>query len=175
MPKDTEANLGHNSQVISEEQFLAHVANLERLDAAKKAASEAYKKGRKEARAAGIVLGDLDAAMRIRDLNREDATSHVLNLGNYLEWLRAPIGHQFQMSFGNQSGEDPSDDEIIERATVDAQAEGFQAGLRGDPPSENPHDGNTPSGQAWIKGHQDGTAAGKVEIEPMSVEDTDDD
>ena len=148
---------GHNSAIeVPEDQFLAWVARIERKRAAKKAADTEYKTERKAARAAGIRLKELDQAMEIRELSREDAGERVSHLAAYLRYLKAPIGHQFTLQLETAIDDDLSDEAIEGRASGDAFGDGHMVGLKGGDPKDNPFDGNSPAGQKWLEGFHEG-------------------
>lgn len=177
MPKDTEAaTIGHNSTIlVTEDQF--HAFKFRHIDAQAKLEKARAEKNklRKEMKAAGINLGDFDAHMRLTNLSRDEAQDHLNHLAHYLRWSRVPLGEQIPLDLGVPS--DPlekDDDAAIQHIVEDAIKAGFLAGLSGHPDTENPHDGNTDAGQAWIGAHRDGLAKRDLEIDPMGSEDTDD-
>ena len=177
MPKDTSPGAGHNSIEVIEADFLKFLADLEDLDAKIKVLTDQRKKHRKTMRAAGIRLTEFDAFRKFSDMTRGDVQDHFTHLKQYMEWGRIPIGTQFDLNLDDPIDDDEDDEQIIQRAVSDATQAGFMAGLKNMPDTENPHDGNTEAGQAWIKAHHDGLERRKHELsfEPMSEDDDADD
>ncbi|MEM6623899.1 MAG: hypothetical protein AAF674_16855 [Pseudomonadota bacterium] len=178
--KDTnsEAGEGHNSAVeCTRADFLSWVKTLSDIEHKLDALKAEKKKARKQARAAGVVLGDMDAALKLCDMNQADAQAHVTNLATYAEWLEAPIGHQFKIEFPNVIDEDDDDARMAELVSK-ARRDGFHAALRdGKSSAENPHPGGSDACAAWHEGHKKGleVKAAETSVEPMGDDDTDDD
>ena len=148
---------GHNSAVeVSDDQIRAWVARIERKKGVKDVAASQLNTERKEARAAGIRLETLKWAMKLREMEREEAEAILEHLQAYLRALHAPVGRQMAFNFDGAVNDDRSDEEIEARATESAFSDGHIAGLRGGDPKENPHAGNTRAGQEWLAGFHEG-------------------
>ena len=175
MPDGSAAAVGHNSLVeIGEQDFLAIVAQLGDVEAELKVLKDRRKKLRKEARGRGVRMTALDQALRMAEMERGEPQAHLVNLVTYMRWLRAPLGHQFTLSF--TGGEDDSadgvdDDAAVEREAIkDAEFAGFTAGLNDKPQKENPYTANSPAGQAWLKFWHDGQKARKHKMAPFTTD-----
>lgn len=142
-------NAGHNSQLTENERkalFFHHLrkrtghnGQLAQINAAKKADG-------KLAQADGIVLGDLDYA--IKAINADDkatVTDRFLAHGEVLSWLNLTPGFQSDLLRDRAPA--------IERI----EGEGELAGLAGKDP-ESSYDKGSDEDQAWLRGWHRGQA-----------------
>jgi hypothetical protein len=169
--------IGHNSEIeIGEADFLKFFADHSDLEEQIESLSAKRKKLRKHMRAAGVRLTEFDAMRKLQNMQRKDVEDHFVHLKHYMAWGRVPMGTQFSFELDPESDEEP-EEKIIARAVEEATSAGFLAGLKNVAPSENPHDGNSDQGQAWIKAHHDGLAQREHELSvaPMSDDDDADD
>ena len=156
---------GHNSAIeVSDEQIRAWVARIERKKGAKDVAASQLNTERKEARAAGIRLETLKWAMKLREMEREEAEAILRHLQAYLHALHAPVGKQMAFNFDGAVDDDRSDEEIEARASESAFSDGHIVGLRGGDPKENPHAGNSRAGQEWLAGFHEGAGVLKFAL-----------
>lgn len=163
------SEIGHNK--LTQAQFHAHVAAISRAEAKAKEAKAALNKARKRAKADGILLKDLDRALTLAELTREEQREQMTAQAQYLRWLNAPIGSQLPL-FQDEGGEDdlglPEDGEAADRA----YGQGFLAGISGRP-EDNPHDASHEVGMKWLEGYREGRERFDAAPEPGSVEDDD--
>lgn len=165
MAKDTETAKGNgtpppaigDNSTLTEADFLALVHKHASATAKLKAAQSERKALRKQMRAAGVVLGDFDAAVRMTEWPREEVTETFENRVQYLRWLRVPIGFQFDL-FEALDADAQDDDERLAALVAGAETEGWQKAVLGGAEADNPHEANAPAGQAWIKGFRDGAS-----------------
>ena len=139
---------GHNSGT-SEELFLSHVNKLRALEAEKQSIMGKIRAAKKIAKDDGVVLGDLNWALKIAEADPAEAAEQHNRRLAYLRYLRAPIGTQ--MSFLEDVDSLHLSDE--ERATR-WHDEGFSTGARGGNRHECPHDPNSEAGRKWMDGYQ---------------------
>jgi len=141
--------IGHN---LPPETFHTHVAAMAKARANSRLAKASEKKVRQRAKADGIILKDLDRALVIADMPREDQTETLNNMTSYLRMLRVPVGAQ--LSLLEVIEEDAASEED---AKAKAAAQGFLAGVSGK--SENcPYEPNQAVGMAWLDAYRDGRA-----------------
>ena len=159
MPDGTQAvSEFHNRLGFDRETFDKHCAVIGRCEAELNIAREKLKKARKAAKADGVLLKRFDAMRHLAELPRAEQELQLLHDQAYLQWLRAPVGHQFSMELAAGDAYDEETDEAIEARTVeDARGAGWRAGLKGEVwEDENPHDANTAAGQAWLEAYREG-------------------
>lgn len=174
--KDTEhegPGDGHNSIGVDESEFHGFVAQLAGADADVKIARERRQKIRKNAKAAGIRLGDLDFALKVRDLDDDEAQEKLQHTATYLRWMKAAPGVQFELFSGDGGGDflDGSDSEAEARIMDKAYRDGFVAGLKGKADKECPHDLSGSIGQKWLEGKRDGEESARSSL--LKVPDPD--
>ncbi len=145
---------GHNSVGCDQPTFHRHIALIGNKRATLKVAREQHKKARQAAKADGILLKDLDRALELADMTGEEQRQYLNTQAAYLQWLKVPLGSQMSMF---EAPDFMGDEEAI-KAEADelAAGKGFFAGLNGVDESDNPHEANNPTGQAWIKGYREG-------------------
>lgn len=155
---------GHNAVGIDRDTFLAHVARLARADSKLEAARQERLKVRREAKAAGIELGQLDAASKILTLDDDDARRKLTALSQYLVWMRAPKVLQLNLPFDDRP--DPmSDEDVASEVHIErARADGFRAGLTDQPENSSPHEASSPLGQAWLAAWHDGRQSAQSDL-----------
>lgn len=149
----------HNRIGIDQETFDKHHALIARAEAEMAVAREKLKKVRKAAKADGIMLKLFDAQRHLAELPRGEQELQLFHSQAYLQWLRAPVGHQFALSLdgGGDAFDEESDADAEARIVEEAKGAGWRAGLKGEAwEDENPHDVNTPAGQAWLDAYRDG-------------------
>lgn len=142
-------NAGHNSQLTENERKalffhhlrkrMSHISKAAEINAAKKADG-------KVAQADGIVLGDMDYA--IKAINADDkatVTDRYLAHGEVLSWLNLTPGFQSDLLRDRAPA--------IERI----EGEGELAGLAGKDP-ESSYDKGSDEDQAWLRGWHRGQA-----------------
>lgn len=170
---------GHNSIGVDEGAFLRFVAAFADVDAELEQVRSRRKKLRKQAKAEGIRLGDLDFALKVRNLDDNEAREKLAHTATYLRWLKAPLGMQFELFGESASGSflDEADSEAEARIMERAEGDGFVAGVQGKPDSDNPHDASGSVGQRWLKGKRDGEESrkGVERLTPDEDEDGEDD
>lgn len=149
----------HNRLGFDRETFDKHCALIGRAEAEMAVAREKLKKARKAAKADGIMLKRFDAIRHLADLPRAEQELQLLHDQAYLQWLRAPVGHQFALSLdgAGDAYDDESDEDVEARTVEDAKGAGWRAGLKGEVWEKDcPHDANTAAGQAWIEAYREG-------------------
>ncbi|MEM7211961.1 MAG: hypothetical protein AAF479_08715 [Pseudomonadota bacterium] len=167
--------MGHNSIEVTEADFLKFFADHSDLEEQIEILATKKKRLRKAMRHAGIRLTEFDAMRKFQDMQRKDIEDHFVHLKAYMSWGRVPLGTQFTLDIEPVQDEEP-EEKIIARAVEEATSEGFLAGLKNLSPAENPHDGNSEQGQAWLKAHGDGVARREHElsVDPMGEGDDED-
>lgn len=105
------------------------------------------KKARKEVKAMGFNLGDLDAVVRMMDWSRDEVKEHFDRKAQYAAWVKLPIGSQ-----GNMFGEESEPEKETAAELVFAKA--YQAGIKGSSP-ECPEE-YLNHNQEWLKGWKGG-------------------
>ena len=143
---------GHNVVGCDVATFHKHVALIGAKKALLDVAKSEHKKSRQAAKADGILLKDLDRALIVADMTTDEQRQYLNTQAAYLKWLKVPIGSQMSMFDATDFMDDA--DTIEEETLTTAEGAGFRDGLKGK--GENPHEGNTPAGQAWMKGNHDG-------------------
>lgn len=134
---------GHNSEPTAEDRrarFFNHyrpiAAQLEKV----REAQAAYKKLRKEAKAEGIALWEIDYALRCAEVEDENViTDRIKREAEIAAWFALPI--EFQPDMFGDFGREPAEDR--------ARREGRKAGATGF--GSNPYDENSPVGRAWAE------------------------
>lgn len=154
------AGMGHNLGPISREKFFPLYTALQRAQAEEAEARAKVKKIRKQMKAEGVMLKVFDSMVTLAELPLHEQRDQLAQQKQILEFLRAPVGTQ--MSLLDIIEPDPlsvSEDADAKRAQLleeDAKGKGFLAGISGRPESENPHEGNTPAGMAWLAAYREG-------------------
>lgn len=139
---------GDQTSNLTQDTFLEFVNGIANANAKVAAANEERKKIRKSAKAAGIELGHLDAALKMADWSRNEVRDHFKVQAKYAAWLNLPVGFQPDM-FKPVDSEDPK------RSADDWKQAGVTAGLRGADPkpgSEVPPEHH----QVWMEGWHTG-------------------
>ncbi|MBX8825268.1 hypothetical protein [Ochrobactrum sp. SFR4] len=143
------ASAGHNSELTENEEkalFFHHMRKRMAHNAAAAEIATAKKADGKTAQADGVVLGDLDFA--IKALNADDkatVTDRYLNQGTILTWLNLVPGFQSDLLRDRAPA--------IERI----EGEGELAGLAGKDP-KSPHDAGSNEDMVWLRGWDRGQA-----------------
>ncbi len=145
------AGHGHNGEV-SDDLILQTVARLKKLDETQKKAKAAYAQARKQARADGIVLKDLDYAVRQSEkLPEEVADSHNTRV-RYMRLLGVEVADNIDL-VDLMGGPPKTEEEIVEKA----KADGVLAGsIDGKGQGDNPHLKGSPAHEAWADGWKEG-------------------
>ena len=146
---------GHNVIGIDRADFHKWVARHAAVEAECEAANVERRRVRKEMRAVGILLSEFDAMSKLAQLPVDEQAVKLQASRYYLEYLGSELGTQISMHFGEPENPYDGDSAAAEAKAAElAEGAGFQAGLKGT--ENNPHEGNTRAGQAWMKGHHDG-------------------
>ncbi|MBX8812747.1 hypothetical protein HBA91_08920 [Ochrobactrum sp. MR34] len=138
---------GHNSQLTENEEkaiFFNHMRKRMVHNAKLAEVNKAKKEDGKIAQSEGVVLGDLDFA--IKALNADDkatVTDRYLNQGTILTWLNLVPGFQSDLLRDRAPA--------IERI----EGEGELAGLAGKDP-KSPYDAGSDEDAAWLRGWDKG-------------------
>lgn len=94
---------------------------------------------RKEAKADGIILADIDFGLRCAQIQDPQVIIDE-------QRRRAEIGKFFALPIGTQGEFELDREPLVDRATRDGEA----AGYRALDPDANPHDPNSEPGRAWL-------------------------
>lgn len=149
------ATIGDNSKLSPGEQkslFLHHYFEIAGQREIVKAAKKVETRLRKEARVHGIVLGDIDFALRVNEA--EDQNIIVEEMAR-----RNEIARFFNLPVGTQ----PAFDFAKESSAAKAAREGTAAGYA-NKPAKPPYDTGTADGQAWLKAHAEARAAMNADL-----------
>lgn len=133
---------------LRSETFLEFVNQIIEQQAAVDVEKDKLKTLRKKAKAEGIVLGDLDAVVRMSEWGRNEVREHFANRQRYAAWLGLPTGTQGDFF----KPVDTSDPKV---AASEWEQKGVTAGLLGKDataPEECPGE----HVQAFLKGHATG-------------------
>lgn len=147
----------NNQAEIEEAVFAGHMRALAEADAACDKARGQRTRVRKQAKIDGILLYELDEAMKFADMGTEEARRHFQTMKQYMAWLRVPIGTQFDLLAAVEDDPTAEDSgEKSEQRTLDEIAgKGYRAGIMG--VSQKPAleaaglKGNDPMGQEFLK------------------------
>ena len=149
---------------ISEGVIVAHVSELERLEADKRAAQQQVtatnkkiKAKRKEIEGDGVHLKALDTVRKMLDDDEDEMLAFYRHMGAYLRAYRHQMGHQFDLF---DKKETPTQKELW-------FTQGYQVGVRGGGLEENPHHRGDKGFKPWEEGYQAGQkvlAAGLADI-----------
>lgn len=144
------ATIGDNSHDLTPAErkaiYMDHFNKIIRQTAVCRAENEIRKTLRKEAKAAGIALRDIDFGIRCATI--EDPQVIVDERRRHDE-----IGAFFALPLGSQSEFGFEREPLVDRATREGDAAGFQGKDR-DPP----YDPNSDAGRAWIAAWDDAQA-----------------
>lgn len=170
MAENAAAGVGHNYP--DEICVLQHVRAITEEQARVKREQAELTRLRKCAKADGITLKLLDEAITMSEWSLEERKAVELERARLREYMRMPIGGQFELF--NEPADNPLSDDnaAAERLVERAFDDGFRAAILSVGITENPHDGNTPAGQRWLAGWHEGNA--KVEHERRDFDDDDD-
>lgn len=135
---------GHNSSEMTAEErkalFFDHYRPIAAQLEVVREAQAAYKKLRKNAKAEGIALWEIDYALKCAEVDDETIIpSRIKRETEIAAWFALPVDFQPDM-FGDFSRE-PSEER--------ARREGAKAGATGY--GSNPHDENSVPGKAWAE------------------------
>jgi len=140
------ANAGSN-QVVTPEYYLKAVKDITAQRAVVDAARARLNAIRKEFKAGGIVLGTLDAMVRMAEWDRGEIRDHFDVQAKYAEWLGLPVAPGV-MRQGDAFRGDPASEEF-QRAEWKADGRtASRTGKPGRPPEECPPEFH----QAWMQG-----------------------
>lgn len=137
---------------VTDATFSEHYRAIRDASKEQQRATAVMRLARKRAKAAGIILSDLDQAIRLRDLDSDERDVHLKNVGRYAAWLGCPLGTQGAI-FGD--AEAPREKVATELLEHDAREKGWNHGLHGGKEDGNPFVLGTPVSVAWAKGHAD--------------------
>lgn len=140
---------GHNSELTEAERkslFFHHYQKIQAQDEIVKAAAAERKRLRKLARADGIVLSDMDFAMRCAETDDPSIVPDELRRQMEIaSWFSLPVQYQ--------------PDLFVDRAPADErfEAEGYTAGMKGKDANSG-HSKGSKEDKAWLKGWEKGQA-----------------
>jgi len=137
------------------ESYLEHYRAIRDAKKLQEQATAQMRLARKRAKAGGVNLGDMDAAIRLRDLDADERDTHLRNLARYAAWMGAPLGEQGSL-FGEV--EKPTEKAAAEHAAYEARQRGYTDGTQGTPADGNPFPAGTPHAAEWARGYADGKA-----------------
>lgn len=150
MAKSVESGAADKSNQLNDSQFRAFINLMAKADEACAKTNEARKRLRKEIKAAGVNLGDMDAVMRMMDWGRDEVRETFDRRTQYARWLKLPVGSQTEMftddTANSETGTEGQGDVVFSKA--------YQAGVKGADPKcpEEYLDHN----QEWVKGYKAG-------------------
>lgn len=160
--KPDDADIGHNSngaadaekhEMTAEERktiFFHHYRRIANKKAMLDALREEYKTLRKEAKADGIVLADMDFALRCAEVDDAGIIPEELRRRSEIAaWFALPVHYQADLFEDTRPLED--------RAYEEGRAAGLQA-----KDGSSPYEGAV--GQKWMQGWHDGQAAVRDEM-----------
>lgn len=139
------AGEGHNQP--PEEVFLHYVSVISLADKKLAEARDARKVVRKQAKAAGIELGHLDAVVKMAEWDRTEVRAFFATRLQYAEWYALPVDYQPDMFADPAEAEPLGADHWVSK--------GFQAGVTGavgTPPNECPGEHMQDWQHGWGKG-----------------------
>lgn len=157
------ADIGHNSDNVEEQAtFFHHLNAVQAKTSQVEALKTQLKKLRREAKAAGIKLGDMDFALKCLKLEDDSIISEELQRRfNIARWLNMPVGHQTTIfDVDRRDGEEK------------AGHEGELAGYTAKGTETNPYKSGAQR-EAWMEGWHRGskrlTAVTQQEIDEEEV------
>ena len=140
---------GHNALdmlTLEPAQFFAAKRQLEQIEEEMSELRAKKNRIRKDLRASGVILKIFDAVRTVEGLTDDEIVQQDAQLATLRKWMRMPIGHQADM-FGN-------DPELS--AEEQAEADGYNSGVAGEPEKDCPYPPNDKEGQAWLRGYNTG-------------------
>ncbi|MDW9804229.1 hypothetical protein GOA91_15080 [Sinorhizobium meliloti] len=145
------ATIGDNSKDLTPAEqkalFMHHLGEILKQTDICKAENAKRLALRKQAKANGIVLADIDFGLRCAQI--EDPQI-IINE----QQRRAQIGQYFALPIGAQTEFDFDREPAVDRA----RREGERAGYEAASPNTNPYDENSTQGRAWAKGWKEAQA-----------------
>lgn len=118
---------------------------------------------RREMKNSGIDCQTFDAVRKLISLGDEVIEDQMRQTVQYMRYMNLPIGSQ--MGFFDDQPPDTSAPDVVEKA----HADGLAAGMMASNFDDNPHELNTPAGQEWQKGYNEGQAVLKKELVAKSA------
>lgn len=103
----------------------------------------------KVAKGDGVDVDSLKLAFRVAERATGEVIAEQRNIGRYLKIMGSPLGHQWSLF----------DEQDADGATLDAAAQGEQAGREGANRSANPYQPGTPDWFSWNNSWQVGQDA----------------
>ena len=165
-------NIGHNEDALGEltpERFQHHVAALTRQIAKRDAESALVTKLRAAAKADGCDPKRLKRALDLAQFTRQELEEELNADRWYLKHLGVISAEQVSFDFDNPKKPSKASEE--KSALDDARGKGLRAGMVGKDDSENPYEANSPAGQAWLTGWQNGAASFDAELAAQALRD----
>ena len=149
MAKSVDSAKSPGSNQPTEAEFRSAINILAKIEEEGDAYRARKKRARKEIKAMGFNLGDLDATMKMMDWGRDEVKEHFDRRATYARWVKLPIGTQSSM-FGDDTATESTDETAGELVFSKA----YQAGIQGKSPEcpEQYLDHN----QDWSKGWKAG-------------------
>lgn len=149
MAKSVDSESAPGSNQPTEAEFRSAINILAKIEEDLDVVKARKKKARKEIKAMGFNLTDLDATMRMMDWGRDEVQDHFERRARYARWVKLPVGAQSSMF-----GDDNDDEKKPESAGEIVFSKAYQAGIQGKSPEcpEEYLDHN----QDWSKGWKAG-------------------
>ncbi|AEG54056.1 hypothetical protein GOB42_27035 [Sinorhizobium meliloti] len=145
------ATIGDNSKDLTPAEqkalFMHHLGEILKQTDICKAENAKRLALRKQAKADGIVLADIDFGLRCAQIEDQQI---IINE----QQRRAQIGQYFALPIGAQTEFDFDSEPAVDRA----RREGERAGYEAASPNTNPYDENSAQGRAWAKGWKEAQA-----------------
>ena len=146
MAKSVDSKEAPGSNQPTEAEFRSAINILAKIEEDLDVVKARKKKARKEIKAMGFNLGDLDATMRMMDWGRDEVMEHFERRERYARWVKLPVGAQSNMFEGDEPKSESAGELVFAKA--------YQAGIQGKSP-ECPEQYLDHS-QDWAKGWKAG-------------------
>jgi len=154
----TDSN-GHNHIGISQAEWDHYDALHSDVERREKQLKAEKNQLRKDMKTKGFKMKLFDASRTLANLTRDEQIEYLTHQQYYLRYSRSPVGEQMEFGFGEAGDafDEASDEDVAAQLIDDAAGAGWRAGMAGEvfEKEGNPHEANTPAGQAWIKGYRE--------------------
>lgn len=151
---------------VTPELTQEHYRSIRDAERKKDEAVALVRTARKRAKAAGVILADYDAAVRLKRMDSDERETHLLNMARYCAWLGCELGTQADM-FGEP--EKPTEKSAARHAEYEAEERGYTDGTHGVPADNGPYQLGTPIAAAWARGWSKGDAFRQGLAQPDEV------